>query len=235
MPLPLYRSTAVRQSLGAALRPGGVTLTRRVIDLAGPEPAMTVIDAGCGPCGSLEMLRERGLSRVLGLDIDRDFLRSARSLRFPVVQADLCRLPLTTASVDLVICECAWNLTPRERSLEEFHRVLRPGGRLAITDMYNRCDHASGSSWPVSCCFAGASDLATVERLLAAAGFSVSLVEDHSRLLRETAARFVFEHGSLQGFWQAVTGNPEEAAQACRAGAAARPGLFLLLATRNAQ
>ena len=233
MALPLYQSTAVREGLGTALRPGGASLTRRIVELSCPEPSMTVIDAGCGPSGSLEILRERGLRRVLGLDIDRDFLGSARSRQFPVVQADLCRLPLAAASVDLIICECAWNLTPRELSLGEFHRVLRPGGQLAIADMYNQSEQVSGQTWPVPCCFAGASDLETVRNLLTAAGFFITCVEDHSRLLRETAARFIFEHGSLQGFWQAVTGNSATAAQACRAGAATRPGLFLLLATRN--
>ncbi len=233
MVLPLYQSTAVRDSLGAALRPGGASLTRRIVELARPQPAMTVLDAGCGPCGSLGILQERGLPRVLGVDIDRDFLRSARSSRFPVLQADLCRLPLADASVDLVICECAWNLTPRERTLEEFRRVLRPGGRLAIADIYNRSGSDNGELWPAPCCFAGASGMETVRELLAASGFSVIHLEDQSRLLRETAARFVFAHGSLQGFWQAVTGSAATAAQACRAGAAAKPGLFLLLATRN--
>lgn len=235
MALPLYQSTAVRDALGSALRPGGPALTRRIIELACPQPAMTVLDAGCGPGGSLDILLEHGLNRVLGLDIDRDFLRSARSSRCPVIQADLCRLPLAEDSVDLVICECAWNLTTRERSLAEFRRVLRRGGRLAITDIYNRSGGDDGELWPAPCCFAGASSIETVRELIAAGGFTVIHLEDHSRLLRETAARFVFEYGSLQGFWQAVTGDAATAAQACRAGTAARPGLFLLLASRNAQ
>jgi hypothetical protein len=62
------------------------------------------------------------------------------------------------------------------------------------------------------------------------AGFEVELVEDHSALLKRTAADFVFRYGSLQGFWEAVTGDAKLAESACDASRASRPGLFLLLA-----
>lgn len=233
MAVPLYQSSAVRQGLGCSLRPGGEWLTRRILELSRPEANHVLLDAGCGPGGSLALYRAYGLEKVLGIDLDPEFVAEARILHWPVLQADLCRLPLTDQSIDMVICECAWNLTPRERTLAELGRVVRPGGVLAITDIYAGKPGGPDNTWPVPCCFAGASDLTTVRSLINMAGFTITSLEDHSRLLRETAARFVFEHGSLHGFWLAVTGSAELADQACRASQATKPGLFLLIATRN--
>jgi len=233
MALPLYRSPVVRQGLGPALRPGGEELTRRILDLTRPERDQFVLDAGCGPGATLGLLRSRGLRKVLGIDRDQDFLHEARHPHSPVIQADLGHIPLADRSVDLVLCECAWNLGPREQVLAEFGRIVRPGGVLAIADIFVRTSDQGGQDWPVPCCFAGASDLARVRSLVKEAGFAIAALEDHSRLLRQTAARFVFAHGSLHGFWLAVTGNADQADQACRAAAAARPGLFMLIATRS--
>ena len=66
-----------------------------------------------------------------------------------------------------------------------------------------------------------------------AAGFAVESLEDHFPLLARTAAEFVFRHGSLHGFWRAVTGDEKTAAEACRAVQSSRPGLFLLAAVRK--
>ena len=233
MAMPLYQATAVRQGLGCSLRPGGDYLTRRILELTRPNAHQMVLDAGCGPGASLGLLRALGLHNSLGLDRDWPFLSEAKNDRLTVLQADLSRLPLADQKIDMVLCECAWNLTPKKNALAEFGRVLRPHGILAITDIFARSFDAVEGAWPVPCCFAGASDLETVRSLVVDAGFTVTLLEDHSRLLRETAAHFVFAHGSLHGFWLAVTGSSELAAQACRASQATKPGLFLLIAKRN--
>lgn len=234
MPAALYQSPAVRGSLGPALRPGGEALTRRILELTRPGANQLILDAGCGPGASLGILGLAGFNRVLGLDCDRGLLAEAagQSSRPRLVQADLSRLPIADRSIDMILCECVWNLTPRGRVLAEFARVLRPGGTLAIADIYTRAPQASREPWPVPCCFAGATDLGSVRDLVIEQGFQLTVLEDHSRLLRETAARFVFEYGSLHGFWFAVTGDDRLADQACRA-AAAKPGLFLLIAHRQ--
>jgi len=233
MTMPLYQATAVRQGLGCSLRPGGDYLTRRILELTQPAKHQTILDAGCGPGASLDLLLAHGLPNSLGLDVDRTFLSEARNSTLPVLQADLPRLPLADRTIDMVLCECAWNLTPQKNVLAEFSRVLRPHGILAITDIFARSFDAVEGAWPVPCCFAGATDLETVRSLVVDAGFSITLLEDHSRLLRETAARFVFAHGSLHGFWLAVTGSTELADQACKASQVTKPGLFLLIAKRN--
>ena len=223
----LYASAPVRASLGRALRPGGEKLTRRMLELAGPLRGGLALDAGCGCGASLALLEGYG-ARAVGLDLNAAFLRESRDRKLKVARADLGELPLPDGCLDLVLCECAWNLTDKGRVLSEFLRVLRPGGMLALADIYARGYRAG--EWPVRCCFAQATDLRTVMEQVAGAGFEIDVVEDHSELLKKTAADFVFRHGSLHGFWQAVTGDPELATAACEASRATRPGLFLLMA-----
>ncbi len=228
---PLYLSEPVRAGLGPCLRPGGLALTKRVLGLVTPSPGTVVLDAGCGKGASMALLHEYGLRSVFGCDIDPELARAARHRDLHVALADLGHLPLADRYLDLVLCECVWNLTDKKRVADEFFRVLKPGGRLAVSDMYSRT--GTMSEWPVSCCFAGATDLARVADIFSEAGFAIEVLEDHTPLLNQTAAEFVFAHGSLHGFWQAVVGDAAMATAACTAAAASRPGLFLLLARRK--
>ena len=222
----LYASPPVRKFLGPALRPGGERLTTLMLGLAGPLQGALALDAGCGCGATLALLQEHG-ARAVGLDLNAAFLREAGDKGARVAQADLADLPLPDACLDLVLCECAWNLTDKERVLAEFRRVLRPGGTLALADIYAR--GCRTGDWPVRCCFAQATDLQTVMEQVAGAGFEIDVVEEHTELLKKTAADFVFRHGSLHGFWHAVTGDPVLAQMACDASQASKPGLFLLI------
>ena len=226
----LHLSDPVRRTLGATLRPGSELLTRRMLELAAPEPGGMSLDAGCGTGATLALLRDYGL-RPLGLDLDATLLGEARKTGVRAVRGDLARLPLAPACMNLVICECAWNLTDKSRAMTEFARVLRPGGRLLLSDIFARGE--TNSSWPVRCCFAQAATLDDTRKRMEAAGFAVEALEDHSPLLARTAAEFVFRHGSLHGFWRAVTGDEKMAAEACQAAQSSRPGLFLLVAVRK--
>jgi arsenite methyltransferase len=222
----LYASAPVRASLGRALRPGGEKLTRRMLELAGPLRGRLALDAGCGCGASMALLEEHG-ARAVGLDLNATFLRESRDRKLKVARADLAHLPLPDGCLDLVLCECVWNLTDKERVLAEFMRVLRPGGIFLLVDIYARGYRPR--EWPVRCCFEQATDLQTVMEQVAGAGFEIDVLEDHTELLKKTAADFVFRHGSLYGFWQAVTGDPDLAQMACDASRVSKPGLFLLM------
>jgi arsenite methyltransferase len=232
---PLYLSPSVRQGLGSCLRPGGIILTGRILDLLTPDPDCLILDAGCGSGASIAFLQEHGMHNVLGLDLDEGLLKEALHGGKPVARADLSHLPLSDASLDMILCECVWNLTEKKQVLAEFARVLRPGATIALTDIYSRTVGNAGLSgtWPVRCCFSRSTDLATVRNLITGAGFEITILEDHTQLLKQTAAEFVFTHGSLQAFWQAVTGDENLARTACKVSATMRPGLFLLIAQRS--
>jgi ubiquinone/menaquinone biosynthesis C-methylase UbiE len=116
----IYAEQPVVRALIAALPPG------------------RALDAACGTGRHTKYLVERG-HHVIGVDATPVMLAKARA-ELPAVDfrvGDLLALPLETASVDLAVCALA--LTHLEQlgpPLAELTRVLRPGGRLIVSDLH---------------------------------------------------------------------------------------------------
>ena len=113
----------------------------RVFDLvlAGRGP-LEALDAGCGTGFLSFELAARG-HRVTGVDFAPAMLAEARGKaaqqNFPVrfEEADAERLPFPSASFDLAISRhLLWTLPHPEAAIDEWIRVLRPGGRLVVID-----------------------------------------------------------------------------------------------------
>jgi SAM-dependent methyltransferase len=101
-------------------------------------PPGSVLDAACGTGRYSMYIAERG-HRVTGVDQSEDMLKIAR-VKLPQADfhlADLSALPVSDASVDAVVCGLALvHLPDLAPAMHEFARVLRPGGRLIISDVH---------------------------------------------------------------------------------------------------
>jgi ubiquinone/menaquinone biosynthesis C-methylase UbiE len=127
--------------------------------LAGlPEP-VEAVSVGCGTGICCRLLAERG-ARVIGIDPNEDMLKEAHrqteAAAFEVTYqcADAEDTALPSASYDLVLCAQSFHWFSPHAALEEFHRILRPGGRVALmwnirndtdgfTRRYNKVAHAA--------------------------------------------------------------------------------------------
>ncbi len=144
----------------------------------------TVVDLGSGAgfdCFlAARQVGSRG--RVIGVDMTQEMLRKARenaaklgagNVDFRLGEIE--HLPVADNTVDAVISNCVVNLSPdKPQVFREAYRVLRPGGRIAISDVVNLAPlpgHLAADRDLLCGCVTGAAQAAQIERWLGDAGF----------------------------------------------------------------
>ena len=166
---------AVRASLGCG----------NPVAVADLRPGETVLDLGSG--GGIDVLlsaRRVGLAgRAYGLDMTEEMLDLARANAradgagtVEFLRGQIEAIPLPDQSVDVIISNCVINLsTDRPAVFAESFRVLRPGGRLGITDILAE-DHLTAAQrlerGARAGCIAGTPSFAEYRDGLARAGFT---------------------------------------------------------------
>jgi len=190
--------TALTASLGC----GNPTA---LIDL---QPGQTVLDLGSG--GGIDVLlsaRRVGPSgKVYGLDMTDEMLALARenqqkagATNVEFLKGEIENIPLPDNSVDVIISNCVINLSAdKARVLREAFRVLKPGGRFAVSDVVVRGEvpdaiRKSMELWVG--CVAGALHEDEYKQLLTEAGFDVVEVEPWRVYQVDAARQFLAEAG----------------------------------------
>lgn len=100
-----------------------------------------LLDLGCGTGEMIRLLREKHPHMMLwGLDLSPEMIRMAKEKQIPNVDfrvGDAEFLPYPDQSFDVVLCMQSFHHYPNpEAVLKEVYRVLRPGGRFLLYDMY---------------------------------------------------------------------------------------------------
>jgi arsenite methyltransferase len=161
----------------------------------------TVLDLGSG--GGIDVLlsarRVGPAGKAFGLDMTDDMLalarenqRKAGAENVEFLKGEIERVPLPDNSVDVIISNCVINLSAdKDRVLSEAFRVLKPGGRFAVSDVVTRGaipDEVRRDVLLWAGCIAGALDENDYRAKLAAAGFE-SIGIEPTRVYRIEDAR----------------------------------------------
>jgi len=172
------------------------------------EPGQTVLDLGSG--GGIDVLlsarRVGPAGKVYGLDMTDEMLALARENQrkagagnVEFLKGTIEAIPLPDRSVDVIISNCVINLsTDKDAVLRESFRVLKPGGRFAVSDVVVRGDVPAGVRRSMELwvgCIAGALDERDYALKLRAAGFADVEVEPWRIYHVEEARAFLTESG----------------------------------------
>lgn len=158
--------------------------------LAELKPGEVVLDLGSG--GGIDVLlsarRVGPTGKVYGLDMTDDMLALARENarkagvgNVTFLKGEIESIPLPDASVDVIISNCVINLSAdKDKVIGEAFRVLKPGGRFAVSDVVTRGEipeavRKDAMLWVG--CIAGALDERDFRTRLAAAGFEAVAIE----------------------------------------------------------
>lgn len=154
------------------------------VAMASLQPGQTVLDLGAG-AGFDAFLAARAVGptgRVIGVDMTPEMVTKARANAkkggYPQVEfrlGEIEALPVADGIVDVIISNCVINLCPDKRPVyREAFRVLKPGGRIAVSDVVARGELPEEVKRDLalhSGCLAGATPQAELLAMLKEAGF----------------------------------------------------------------
>jgi len=164
------------------------------ITIASLKPGQTVLDLGSG--GGIDCFlaaqQVGDTGHVIGVDMTPSMLEKANRNREKLGvtnvefrQGQIEDLPVASDSVNVIISNCVINLSPDKKAVfREAYRVLKPDGRLAVSDMvttgqFTPEERADMSAW--AGCITGAEDVADYVAAMKAAGFQQISVRDKGR------------------------------------------------------
>jgi arsenite methyltransferase len=176
--------------------------------LAELKPGETVLDLGSG--GGIDVLlsarRVGPTGKAYGLDMTDEMLALARENQrksglenVEFLKGEMENMPLPAGAVDVILSNCVVNLSAdKDRVFAEAFRVLKPGGRLAISDVVFRGEVPADLRHNVDLwvgCVAGALEDSEYRAKLAAAGFEAVEIEPTRIYQVEDARQFLSAKG----------------------------------------
>ncbi len=203
-----YGRDMVLRILGESLHPGGLSLTQKAIEDAMVERGTTVLDVASGPGETVFLLADEFRCKVVAVDLNPEMASRAaekarkRGLKGEVafVVGDAERLPFRGDRFDYGMSECSVCLFPdKEKAISEMARVVKPSGRVIMTDVTLSHDVPTELRDPLLhfTCIAGAEDIDGYVEIFERAGLEDIYTKDYTSELMENVKDLARRYVSL--------------------------------------
>ncbi|MDY6881961.1 MAG: methyltransferase domain-containing protein [Desulfatiglans sp.] len=203
----IYELDTFETILLDSIHPGGLELTRHLVDRAGVGRDSILLDVACGKGASARFLSQTYGCDVVGIDKSSNMLRSSQSKaienvnKMMFLQGEGQFLPFLNSIFDFILFECTFSIFENKKNVsDEAFRVLKPGGKLIITDFYLKKNSPEGLANSIFPCAAGAVTEKEYKEIFQKSGFSEFFFEDHSKELRKIYLDILLNFGSLENF-----------------------------------
>jgi len=210
----VYETNTFNSFLKDILHPGGLELTRRVAEVAHIDENCKVLDIACGKGKGPLLLAEKFNCIVVGIDMSEKKITLAQKIaksrglnnQVKFIISDAEDLPFMDATFGVVLSECSFSVLPnKNKAASEIKRVLKPGGRLVVTDIFLKKrtigefqnELAFGSDLLLPC-IAGAKPIEDYVGIFKEAGLCHPFIEDHSIELK----KLIFQMAITFGDWE---------------------------------
>ncbi|NHM33904.1 class I SAM-dependent methyltransferase [Neobacillus terrae] len=135
-----YLDFVSKFGIGGA-HPGGIPLTKEILNKEQISSHSSILDAGCGTGQTAAFLYINYGVNVTGLEINHDMVAKAlermasNQLPISIIQGSIENIPLSDNTFDFVLSESVLAFVNKPKALKEFNRVLNSGGRLIANEM----------------------------------------------------------------------------------------------------
>lgn len=173
------------------LRPGGLEITETALELCAFPRGAKIADIGCGSGVTVSFLTKSGFE-AFGIEADPERLAEARErTEGCFMAADASDMPFEDAELDGVFFECSFSkMKDPGTVLSEAKRVLKIGGKIAVSDFYS-----AGEETILSGELGRVENKDSIERRLDAAGFENLSFTDFTKAATELWGRMIFDMG----------------------------------------
>jgi len=232
----VYENEDMRGVTGDTLRPGGVFLTDRAIELCNFQKGNKILDVGCGMGVTVDRLKSVYSLDAFGVDPSLKLLQLGKD-KYGNHNIELGRgekLPYKSEFFKGVLAECTMSLMDDfQKTIMESNRVLQHKGYFVVSDVYARKpEYLEGvQKHNVNSCMRGLFNIDILKETIVNSGFEIICFEDWTNLLKQLMVKIIFKYGSMSIFWEIANcsscGDFQQKLTQCK------PGYFLLIAQKK--